>query len=98
VYTVEVDHVGRALPNVSLKVNRRRRYAEPNHQRGEGRRDSRIFLPWGRPHAGRRLCLPKLEQDIQAVVSGGSLQQDVQAQVKVALDCGLVKAGVSPGA
>jgi len=40
---------------------------------------------------------PKLAQDIQAVVNGGTLQHDMQAQVKVAIDCALVKVGVSPG-
>lgn len=40
---------------------------------------------------------PKLAQDIQAVVNGGTLQQDMQTQLKVAVDCALVKVGVSPG-
>ena len=40
---------------------------------------------------------PKLARDIQAVVNGTTLQQDMQAQVKVAGDCALVKVGVSPG-
>lgn len=40
---------------------------------------------------------PKLAQDIQAVVNGGTVQQDLRAQVKVAMDCALVNVGVSPG-
>ena len=40
---------------------------------------------------------PKLARDIQAVVDGATLQQDMQRQVQVAVDCGLVQAGVSPG-
>lgn len=40
---------------------------------------------------------PKLARDIQAVVNGATLQQDMQAQVKAAVDCALVKVGVSPG-
>lgn len=40
---------------------------------------------------------PKLAQDIQAVVDGGTVQQDLQHQVKVAEDCALVNVGVSPG-
>lgn len=40
---------------------------------------------------------PKLARDIQAVVNGTTLQQDTQAQVKAAMDCALVKMGVSPG-
>jgi Protein of unknown function (DUF2510) len=39
----------------------------------------------------------KLARDIQAVVNGTTLQQDIQRQVQVAVDCGLVQAGVSPG-
>jgi hypothetical protein len=43
------------------------------------------------------LVSPKLARDIQAVVNGTTFQQDLHAQVKVAIDCGLVQAGVSPG-
>jgi hypothetical protein len=40
---------------------------------------------------------PKLARDIQAVVNGTTLKQDMRAQIKVAMDCGLVQGGVSPG-
>ena len=40
---------------------------------------------------------PKLVQDIQAVVNGATLQQDMQTQFKVTEDCALVTVGVSPG-
>jgi Protein of unknown function (DUF2510) len=39
----------------------------------------------------------KLAEDIQAVVNGRTLQQDMQRQLQVAMDCALVQAGVSPG-
>ena len=40
---------------------------------------------------------PKLARDIQAVGNGTTLQQDMQNQLKAAMDCALVQAGVSPG-
>jgi hypothetical protein len=40
---------------------------------------------------------PKLARDIQAVVNGTTMQQDLNAQIKVAMDCALAQAGKSPG-
>jgi hypothetical protein len=39
---------------------------------------------------------PKLAKDVQAVVSGGSLQQDLTRQIHTMEDCALAKAGVQP--
>ena len=39
---------------------------------------------------------PKLAGDVQAVVNGTTLNQDLKAQVKVTMDCALVQAGVPP--
>jgi hypothetical protein len=39
---------------------------------------------------------PKLAGDIQAVVNGGSLQQDLMSQLHATQDCALAKVGVQP--
>lgn len=39
---------------------------------------------------------PKLASDIQTVVNGGSLQQDLKNQITVTFHCALVKNGVQP--
>lgn len=39
---------------------------------------------------------PKLAQDLQAVVNGTTMSQDLKAQVHVTLDCALVKEGIPP--
>jgi hypothetical protein len=39
---------------------------------------------------------PKLAVDIQAVVNGGSLQQDLMRQIHTTEDCVLAKLGVQP--
>ena len=41
---------------------------------------------------------PGLAKDMQVVVTGGSVSQDVKNQVNVAMDCGLADAGTAPPA